>query len=92
MHPADFAAELRGEVQVVDQVTLPGQRNAVVGLAVALPAVLIYNFFVRRNRLRLAALEEFGHDLFTLLVTGFEQVATNNVTPLVERETRQGRG
>ena len=62
------------------------------GLAVALPAVLIYNFFVRRNRLRLAALEEFGHDLFTLLVTGFEQVATNNVTPLVERETRQGRG
>ncbi len=61
------------------------------GLAVALPAVLIYNFFVRRNRLRLAALEEFGHDLFTLLVTGFEQVATNNVTPLVERETRQGR-
>ena len=27
MHPADFAAELRGEVQVVDQVTLVGQRD-----------------------------------------------------------------
>ena len=36
MHPADFAAELRGEVQVVDQVTLVGQRDPVGGLAVAL--------------------------------------------------------
>ena len=62
------------------------------GLAVALPAVLIYNFFVRRNRLRLAALEEFGHDLFTLLVTGFEQAATTKVTPLMERKTREERG
>lgn len=47
------------------------------GLAVALPAVLIYNFFVRRNRLKLAALDEFAYDLFALLVTGFEKSASN---------------
>ena len=35
-YAAGLAAEFRGQVQVVDQVTLPGQRNAVVGLAVAL--------------------------------------------------------
>ncbi|WP_323919054.1 MotA/TolQ/ExbB proton channel family protein [Aeromonas caviae] len=51
------------------------------GLAVALPAVLIYNFFVRRNRLKLAALDEFAYDLFALLVTGVEQSASR-VTPL----------
>nr|WP_239497692.1 MotA/TolQ/ExbB proton channel family protein [Aeromonas salmonicida] len=60
------------------------------GLAVALPAVLIYNFFVRRNRLKLAALEAFAYDLFALLVTGFEQSASN-VTQLAERETGKGR-
>lgn len=38
------------------------------GLAVALPAVLIYNLFVRLNRLKLAALT-FA-DLFALLATG----------------------
>ncbi|MNC54754.1 Biopolymer transport protein ExbB [compost metagenome] len=61
------------------------------GLAVALPAVLIYNFFVRRNRLKLAALDEFAYDLFALLVTGFEQ-ASPKVTQLAEREARKGRG
>ena len=60
------------------------------GLAVALPAVLVYNFFVRRNRLKLAALEAFAYDLFALLVTGFEQSASN-VTQLAERETGKGR-
>ncbi|MGL4206789.1 MAG: MotA/TolQ/ExbB proton channel family protein [Aeromonadaceae bacterium] len=40
------------------------------GLAVALPAVLIYNLYVRLNRLQLVALEEFAHDLFALLTTG----------------------
>ena len=40
------------------------------GLAVALPAVLIYNLFVRLNRLKLAALGGFAHDLFALLTTG----------------------
>ncbi len=40
------------------------------GLAVALPAVLIYNLFVRLNRLKLASLDGFAHDLFALLTTG----------------------
>ena len=40
------------------------------GLAVALPAVLIYNLFVRLNRMKLASLDGFAHDLFALLTTG----------------------
>jgi biopolymer transport protein ExbB len=38
-----------------------------LGLAVAIPAVLAYNAFNRRNRLWLARLEAFGHDLYVLL-------------------------
>jgi biopolymer transport protein ExbB len=38
-----------------------------LGLAVAIPAVLAYNAFNRRNRLWMAKLESFSHDLFVLL-------------------------
>jgi biopolymer transport protein ExbB len=41
-----------------------------LGLAVAIPAVLAYNFSVRRNRLVLAQLDAFAHDLFAFLTTG----------------------
>lgn len=41
-----------------------------LGLAVAIPAVLAYNAFVRRNRIWLARLEAFAHDLFTLIAVG----------------------
>lgn len=41
-----------------------------LGLAVAIPAVLAYNAFVRRNRLVLAQLDAFAHDLFAFLATG----------------------
>lgn len=41
-----------------------------LGLAVAIPAVLAYNFCVRRNRARLARLDAFAHDLFTFVTTG----------------------
>lgn len=41
-----------------------------LGLAVAIPAVLAYNGFVRRNRVYLAHLDAFAHDLFTLLSMG----------------------
>ena len=41
-----------------------------LGLAVAVPAVLAYNFSVRRNRLFLARLDSFAHDIFALLTTG----------------------
>lgn len=38
-----------------------------LGLAVAIPAVLAYNAFNRRNRMWLAKLESFAHDLYVLL-------------------------
>jgi biopolymer transport protein ExbB len=41
-----------------------------LGLAVAIPAVLAYNSFNRRNRLWLARLESFSHDLYVLLTVG----------------------
>jgi biopolymer transport protein ExbB len=41
-----------------------------LGLAVAIPAVLAYNGFVRSNRLVLARLDAFAHDLFAFLATG----------------------
>ncbi len=39
-----------------------------LGLAVAIPAVLAYNGFVRSNRLALARLDSFAHDLYAALV------------------------
>lgn len=47
-----------------------------LGLAVAIPAVLGYNAFVRSNRVYLAKLDAFAHDLFTFLSTG-QQVHEN---------------
>jgi biopolymer transport protein ExbB len=41
-----------------------------LGLAVAIPAVLAYNGFVRSNRLVLAQLDAFAHDLYAVLTTG----------------------
>ncbi len=41
-----------------------------LGLAVAIPAVLAYNACVRSNRMVLAKLDAFAHDLFAFLTTG----------------------
>lgn len=41
-----------------------------LGLAVAIPAVLAYNDCARSNRVLLAQLDAFAHDLFALLTTG----------------------
>jgi biopolymer transport protein ExbB len=41
-----------------------------VGLAVAIPAVLAYNAFNRRNRVWLARLDAFAHDLYTVITVG----------------------
>jgi biopolymer transport protein ExbB len=38
-----------------------------IGLAVAIPAVLSYNAFVRANRIALARLDAFAHDLHALI-------------------------
>ena len=40
-----------------------------LGLAVAIPAALAYNAFVRRNRLVQTKLNSFAHDVFALLTT-----------------------
>ena len=45
-----------------------------VGLAVAIPAVLAYNSFNRRNRIWLAQLDNFAHDLFALVTMGEKKV------------------
>jgi biopolymer transport protein ExbB len=41
-----------------------------LGLAVAIPAVLAYNSFNRHNRVWLARLDAFAHDLYVLLTMG----------------------
>jgi biopolymer transport protein ExbB len=41
-----------------------------LGLAVAIPAVLGYNLLVRANRVLLAQLDAFAHELFAFLATG----------------------
>jgi len=55
-----------------------------LGLAVAIPAVLGYNFIVRANRVTLAQLDAFAHDLFTFLTMGvkIEPQATGHVAML----------
>jgi biopolymer transport protein ExbB len=53
-----------------------------LGLAVAIPAVLAYNFAVRRNRMVLAQLDSFAHDLFAFLTTGSHVAESNAVAPL----------
>jgi biopolymer transport protein ExbB len=40
------------------------------GLAVAIPAVLAYNAYTRLNRVILADLDGFAHDLLALVTTG----------------------
>jgi len=44
-----------------------------LGLAVAIPAVLAFNAFNRRNRLWLAKLDGFAHDLYVLFSVGDEK-------------------
>jgi biopolymer transport protein ExbB len=41
-----------------------------IGLAVAIPAVLAYNAFVRANRIALEALDAFAHEFYDYLATG----------------------
>ena len=46
-----------------------------LGLAVAIPAAISYNAFVRANRSLLADLNAFAHDVFTFLSTGLKTSA-----------------
>ena len=60
-----------------------------LGLAVAIPAVLAYNFAVRRNRLVLAQLDSFAHDVFAVLATG-SHVAESAASVAPLRAAAQG--
>lgn len=51
-----------------------------IGLAVAIPAVFAYNAFNRRNRMWLAKLDAFAHDLFVLLTAGNAEDAANKTS------------
>ncbi len=61
-----------GSVQI-DKVAGPVGEALIMtagGLAVAIPAVLAYNAFTRVNRVTLAELDAFAHDLHAYLTTG----------------------
>lgn len=49
-----------------------------IGLAVAIPAVLAYNYFVRQNRILLAALDDTAHEFFAFMATGQRPPAVNS--------------
>jgi biopolymer transport protein ExbB len=51
-----------------------------IGLAVAIPAVFAYNAFNRRNRMWLAKLDAFAHDLFVMLTVGNGENKAGNVS------------
>jgi biopolymer transport protein ExbB len=48
-----------------------------IGLAVAVPAVLGYNWLVRRNKLALHTVKTFGSDLHTLLLVEVDKSLRN---------------
>jgi biopolymer transport protein ExbB len=59
-----------------------------LGLAVAIPAVLAYNFFTRSNRIVLSELDAYAHDLFAFMSTGAriaEPATDGKVTPITRR-------
>jgi len=62
-----------GGLNTLDQVAGPVGEALIMtaaGLAVAIPAVLAYNAFARANRVTVAELDGFAHDLHTYLTTG----------------------
>ncbi len=61
------------------------------GLAVAIPAVLAYNAYVRLNRLTLMELDGFAHDLHALLTTGSRANNTPDPLPVNAQVSVSGR-
>ena len=72
IYHALIAVSTAGTVQI-DKVAGPVGEALIMtalGLAVAIPAVLAYNAFTRVNRVTLAELDAFAHDLHAYLTTG----------------------
>lgn len=64
-----------------------------LGLAVAIPAVLAYNAFVRNNRVFLSRLDAFAHDLFAFLSTGQQvELSDGKVRALRRHHGQAGNG
>ncbi len=67
------ASAISGGQGTLDKVAGPVGEALIMtalGLAVAIPAVLAYNAFNRRNRMWLARLDAFAHDLYVLTTVG----------------------
>jgi biopolymer transport protein ExbB len=72
IYHALMAVSASGTVQI-DKVAGPVGEALIMtaaGLAVAIPAVLAYNAFTRANRVTLAELDAFAHDLHAYLTMG----------------------
>jgi biopolymer transport protein ExbB len=72
IYHALIAVSSAGTVQI-DKVAGPVGEALIMtalGLVVAIPAVLAYNAFTRVNRVTLAELDAFAHDLHAYLITG----------------------
>jgi biopolymer transport protein ExbB len=72
IYHALVAVSTAGTVQI-DKVAGPVGEALIMtalGLVVAIPAVLAYNAFTRVNRITLAELDAFAHDLHAYLTTG----------------------
>jgi biopolymer transport protein ExbB len=72
IYHALIAVSMSGTVQI-DKVAGPVGEALIMtalGLVVAIPAVLAYNAFTRVNRVTLAELDAFAHDLHAHLTTG----------------------
>ncbi|WP_196486066.1 MotA/TolQ/ExbB proton channel family protein, partial [Burkholderia cepacia] len=55
-----------------------------IGLAVAVPAVLGYNFLVRRNKSVMERVRDFGAQLHTVLLAGGRRAAGRIATPAAQ--------
>jgi biopolymer transport protein ExbB len=83
IYHALMAVSTAGTVQI-DKVAGPVGEALIMtalGLVVAIPAVLAYNAFTRVNRLTLAELDGFAHDLHAFLTTG------TRVAPAAAKQT-----
>ncbi|MEY4212330.1 MAG: MotA/TolQ/ExbB proton channel family protein [Burkholderiaceae bacterium] len=84
IYHALLAIAASGQVQI-DRIAGPVGEALVMtaaGLAVAIPAVLAYNGFTRVNRVALAELDGFAHDLLALLTTGTRVAGESPQDPL----------
>lgn len=59
-----------------------------LGLAVAIPAVLAYNAFVRWNRLWMTKLDAFAHDLYTIVTVGHKTASSVKVAAAESQNQR----